>query len=469
MWTRPLLPFRWPLRGAVVLALIAIAASIALVTQQLDLTTLPVPPVVEAKAWQPDVPVRASLEDDVPLARNPPQPFTVERGQTPTGLMLDLGVEPSAVHGAVTVLAEHVDLRRLRAGETGIAYYDDDGRFERLRLRLARRGWLTLESSSGGFEASFRELHRSVEIRRAEGVLESSLLGSLAAAEAPQALAYAMADVLQWDLDFNRDLRLGDHYRVVYEQETIEGQASRVRRVLALAYQNRDVVHEAYLWRDEEGGEGYYDSEGRPLRKMFLRSPLPFTRVTSRFSHRRFHPVLKTYRPHYGVDFGAPRGTPVRVTASGTVTFAGRSGGAGKMVKVRHANGFETLYLHLSGYAKGLNRGDRVRQGDLVGYVGSTGLSTGPHLDYRVKRNGKYLDPMRLENRPAEPIPQHRLADFQAHLRAVRSVLERDVVRSGELAGLAAVFADERAGEQLAVYGGGSSNTKSDAARRRSR
>ena len=194
-------------------------------------------------------------------------------------------------------------------------------------------------------------------------------------------------------------------------------------RILALEYQNQSVVHEAYLY-GEEGVEGYYDADGRPLQKMFLRSPLPFTRVTSGFTSKRFHPVLKVYRPHYGIDLGAPRGTPVRATAHGRVAFAGRNGGAGKMVKLRHSNRFETSYLHLSRIA--VRRGQRVRQGEVIGHVGSTGLSTGPHLDYRVKQNGRYLNPLRLDNQPAEPIPQHKLSEFQDRREALRASLVGD-------------------------------------------
>lgn len=425
MLTHPLLPVRRRHRGAVVLALIAIAASLALFTQQLEIAPDPATAqVAKAARYSPEVvPEARVVPAGLTSATLPPVPFAVRRGQTPSGLLLELGVESQDVGPALAALGEHVDLRRLRAGETGFAYYDEEGALDRLRLRLASRGWVTLEQGADGYDVEFRALRRRVSVERSEGVLTSSLLGAVAADDAPASLAYAMANVLQWDLDFNRDLRQGDRFQVVYETETIEGRAPQVRRVFALAYENRGVVHEAYLWTDENGDEGYYDGEGRPLRKMFLRSPLPFTRVTSRFTHRRFHPVLKKYRPHYGVDFGAPTGTPIRVTASGTVTVAGRRGGAGNMVKVRHANGYETMYLHLSRFAQGVRSGSRVRQGDLIGYVGSTGLSTGPHLDYRVKRRGQYLDPMKLENRPAEPVPEHRRAAFREHLEELRSAL----------------------------------------------
>ena len=195
--------------------------------------------------------------------------------------------------------------------------------------------------------------------------------------------------------------------RVIY----LNGEFARVGNVLALIYQNDGRRLEAYQF-GEDGG--HYDADGKPLRKLFLRSPLRYSRITSGFSSRRFHPVLKRYRPHYGVDYGAPRGTPVRVTGSGTVRFAGWNGGGGKTVKVRHPNGYMTAYLHLSGFASGVRPGRRVRQGDVIGYVGSTGLATGPHLDYRIQRDGSWINPLNLDNKPAEPIPPDRMAEFSA-------------------------------------------------------
>ena len=342
-----------------------------------------------------------------------PEPFSLGKGETLGQLLRGLGMSGQEVHGAVTALASEINLRRVRAGQSGLAYYDAEGSLSSLRLELYRRGWLTLDKQHGDWTASMKEFVRSSRQRSIEGSLESFLFNDIERAGGVPAVAIAMSNVLQWDLDFNRDLRKGDRFGVLYEEALLDNRFDGIGRILAMTYENRGVKHEAYLF-GEEGAEGYYDAEGRPLQKMFLKSPLPFMRVTSRFSHSRFHPVLKRNRPHYGVDLGAPRGTPVRVTATGTVTFVGRQGGAGKMVKVRHPNGYVTMYLHLSGFAKGVSRGAKVRQGDVIGFVGSTGLSTGPHLDYRVKKNKRYLNPLKLENRPAEPIDERRLADFMA-------------------------------------------------------
>lgn len=370
-----------------------------------------------------------------------PVEHRLERGQTLGDVLADLGLERREAHEAVTALSQHLDVRRLRAGEPYVAYYPlDPGdslepqtqppavRPAALEWPLGNEGRVLAERVDGHWRSSFVPFQRRVEVRSMAGTLEGSLIGSIERAGASAMLAYKMAWVLQWDLDFNRDLRRGDRFEVLYEQVYLDGLSAGLGDILALRYENggpnRRRTLEAFRFQDEDS---YYDSEGRPLKKMFLRSPLEFSRVTSRFSHRRFHPVLKRYRPHYGVDYGAPVGTPVRVTANGSVTFAGRSGGAGRMVKVRHPNNYLTAYLHLSRFAQGIRSGRRVKQGEVIGYVGSTGLSTGPHLDYRVQHRGRWIDPLSLKSIPAEPIAEAQMAEFRIWRDALQARLERGV------------------------------------------
>lgn len=413
---------RRAVRTALILSLVGLAIGLSIhfgntdeiVIRQVRATT-PFQPQMAATPTQ--------LEPEIEISdAQLPEPFSLGKGETLGQLLRGLGMSGQEVHGAVMALASEINLRKVRAGQSGLAYYDGEGSLSSLRLELYRRGWLTLDKRQGDWTASMKEFVRSSRRRSIEGRLESFLFNDIERAGGVPAVAIAMSNVLQWDLDFNRDLRKGDHFGVLYEESLLDNRFDGIGRILAMTYENRGVTHEAYLF-GEEGAEGYYDAEGRPLQKMFLKSPLPFMRVTSRFSHSRFHPVLKRNRPHYGVDLGAPRGTPVRVTATGTATFVGRQGGAGKMVKVRHPNGYETMYLHLSGFAKGVSRGAKVRQGDVIGFVGSTGLSTGPHLDYRVKKNKRYLNPLQLENRPAEPIDERRMGEFIAQRDRLRAAL----------------------------------------------
>jgi murein DD-endopeptidase MepM/ murein hydrolase activator NlpD len=358
------------------------------------------------------------------VPRLPDHAASLRPGETLGALLRDLGLQPQDAVAVAGASARHIDPRQLRAGTPWAAYLDDDGGLRRFELAVAGRGELAVERGGSGWLSSFREYRRESRTRAIRGELEGALEASVARAGAAPELAYLMADVLQWDLDFTRDLRRGDEFRVLFEEVLVEGHEPRPERVLAVEYvlaMGRRI--EAYHFGDAGGG-GYYDGEGRPLQKMFLRSPLGFSRITSRFSHRRFHPVLGVYRPHYGVDYGAPVGTPVRVTASGTVVSAGWDGGGGKTIKVRHPNGYLTAYLHLSRYAQGIRAGARVRQGEVIGFVGDTGLATAPHLDYRVQHHGRWIDPLSLRAVPAEPVDPSRRTEFQAVRAAMRASLE---------------------------------------------
>ncbi len=346
-----------------------------------------------------------------------PYQHEVNRGETLVGLFEKLGLERQEANRATFAIQEHLDPRQLKAGMEYAVYRKPDDSIGRVVFPIGRDGEVHLTSSYDHWQSEWRDYQVERRRRTTSAVLAQDLSSALAEAGAPVSLAIGLADVLQWDLDFNRDLRRGDEFSVAYDALYINGRLRGIDTVQAVIYRNQGRLLEAYRFGDEGG---YYDGSGRPLRKQFLKSPLPFTRVTSRFSNSRLHPVLKVRRPHYGVDYGAPTGTPVRVTAGGVVTFRARTKGGGNMVTVRHTNNFETSYLHLSKFHANSCKGCRVRQGDLIGYVGSTGLATAPHLDYRVKRNGRYMDPLQLRSQPAPTLQGSDLARFLA---------ERDVQR----------------------------------------
>lgn len=359
---------------------------------------------------------------EVPVEPPPARSAQLGRGETLGGVLAGLGLTASEAHAAAEASRRHLDPRQLRPGARWEAWIDPDGSLERFDLELEAKGKVRLDRTAEGWSSSFRPFAKESRWRSIQGELEGSLEGSVARAGADGTLAYAMAEVLQWDLDFSRDLQPGDRFAVLFEEVWIEGRRHGFGSIQALTYQQRDGRrHEAFRFAD---ADGYYDAEGRPLQKMFLRSPLPFSRVTSRFSNRRFHPVLKVFRPHYGVDYGAPVGTAVRATAAGTVVSVGWDGGGGNTVKVRHPNEYLTCYLHLSRFATGVRSGTRVKQGDIVGYVGATGLATAPHLDYRVQHRGRWIDPMTLASVPAEPLSPSRRAEFQLARAAMTESLE---------------------------------------------
>lgn len=328
-------------------------------------------------------------------------------------------------------LSAEIDPRKLVPGTEFRGSRSPSGTLETLHVVFDRRNEVHLESGAEGISATRIERPVDIEVVRMEGVVESSLFGAMDAAGGGPDLAVRVAQIYQWDIDFFRDLRRGDTFVVVAERQQIEGEFFGWGTIFAARFVNQGRALDAIVYPDNDGRLGYFDLDGHPLRKQFLKAPLEFSRVTSGFSSNRFHPVLKKRMPHYGVDYGAPTGTPVRVTADGTVTLAGRNGGGGNMVTVRHTNGYETNYLHLSKFAGGIRRGVRVSQGQVIGYVGSTGLSSGPHLDYRVQLNGRWINPLLISSPPVKALAGERLQRFLAHALGVLSLIEGEPPPAG--------------------------------------
>ena len=353
-------------------------------------------------------------------------PLTVIRGTVGRNDTLGSALEglltPAGVERLVTAARPVHDLARISVGRPfGVALGPDGlvraftyGIDELRTLRVVRKGEdLRAEVLTRAYAT------RTVTV---EGTIVTSLFGAIEAAGEEDQLALDLADIYAWDVDFNTEIQRGDSFRVVVEKLSLDGAFARYGRILAAELVRGNRVLRAFRHEGAAGG-GYYDGDGRPLRKAFLRSPLRFTRISSRFSRSRLHPVLQVRRAHLGVDYAAPVGTPVSAAADGLVTTAGWLGGYGKTVRIRHANGYETLYGHLSRIQ--VRPGQRVAQGTPIGAVGSTGLSTGPHLDYRMSRDGRFVDPLRLEAPPAEPIAAGERAAFAETVRRFSALLDR--------------------------------------------
>lgn len=257
------------------------------------------------------------------------------------------------------------------------------------------------------------------------GKVSGSLYESIIKAGGDADLIMAFADLFAWDIDFSRETREGDEFRLIYEKLFVRGELIGNGRVLAASYKGAAGSFEAIYFKSESS-DGYYNPDGQSVRKSFLRSPLNFTRISSKFSRARKHPVLNVVRPHSGVDYAAPTGTSVWSVADGTVKYAGWKGQAGKTVIISHANGYESYYNHLSRFPKGIRRGAKVKQGQVIGYVGSTGLATGPHLDFRIKKNGKWVDPLKEKYRPGPPVAKADKEEF-------RTLAEQWTARLNEL------------------------------------
>ncbi|MFH1844030.1 MAG: peptidoglycan DD-metalloendopeptidase family protein [bacterium] len=305
------------------------------------------------------------------------------------------------------------NLSRVKEGDVFRLAQRPDGRIRTISFDLDDESYLTFVRVEDDFQV--QELTYPVEHRLAavSGTIEASLYASLQQADAPLSLAPKLNDILGWEIDFNRDLRQGDSFRILYEEIYRDGRNIRTGSILAVEFVNRSDAHRAFRFVNPEGHPGYYDLEGRNLQKQLLRAPLEYSRISSGFSWRRFHPVLKKYMPHMGVDYAAPVGTPVRAAGAGSVVAATTKKGNGRYVQIRHNNrAYESYYLHLSSFGSGIKTGAKVVQGQIIGYVGATGYTTGPHLDFRIKKNGQFVDPRRVKLPPADPVADSSRAAF---------------------------------------------------------
>jgi murein DD-endopeptidase MepM/ murein hydrolase activator NlpD len=342
-----------------------------------------------------------------------------QRGDTLAGMLGRLGVADAEVRK----LARTRALGRLRPGHTVVAQVGAEGELLRLSF-LSGRGTLTaVELAGDGFRVMEGAAPLRVEQLMRTGVINSSLFVAADAAGVPDSVAVQIADIFAGDIDFHRELRQGDRFAVVFEQYYLDGRPVHAGRVLAAEFTSRTRTYRALHYSLAQGGSGYYAPDGGNLRKAFLRSPLEYSRISSSFGMRR-HPFLRNWRAHSGIDFAAPAGTRVRAAGDGVIEFAGLKAGYGNLVIVRHRGQYSTVYAHLSRFAPGMQRGTRVAQGDVMGFVGQTGWATGPHLHYEFRVAGQSRNPYAIAMPSGEPVPDAELAAFRRHAEPPLARLE---------------------------------------------
>ncbi|MCB5208380.1 OapA family protein [Methylovorus mays] len=320
---------------------------------------------------------------------------------------------------AIEFLKRNPDARalatQLRPGRSIQAQTNQDGQLLKLQYQTDNNSTLHVELTANGYEAHVAETVMETHSVLKSAEIKSSLFGATDEAGIPDAIAIQLAEIFSSDIDFHSDLRRGDRFVVVYEASYWNGELARTGQVLAAEFINNGKTYRAVRYRTPEGQVSYYTPEGKSLHKSFLRSPLEFSRISSGFSLGRFHPILQKMRAHKGVDYAAPIGTRVKASADAVVDFVGVKNGYGNVVVLRHQNGISTVYGHLSRFATGLHRGSKVSQGDIIAYVGMTGLATGPHLHYEFLLNGQHRDPLTVALPNAVPIAPKYKADFIAN------------------------------------------------------
>jgi murein DD-endopeptidase MepM/ murein hydrolase activator NlpD len=338
----------------------------------------------------------------------------IPRGANFAVALAQLGLTADEASQATVAAQQAFNLRQLRAGNAITVGRSVQGGLREINYKIDADRMLHIVPESKGFSAEVKEIPSHWGVSAVSGRLDDSLFNAVEEAGESGELAMRLAQIFGYDLDFYTDARKGDTFRVVLEKKTYaNGETAGYGRILAAEYDNGGKKYQALLFHDDQGRPAFYTAEGKSLQKAFLRSPLKFAApVTSHFSKARFHPILKIYRPHLGTDYGAPVGTPVQAIGSGRVVFSGRKGGDGNMVKVAHAQGYDTMYLHLSRIY--VRTGEHVEIGKTIGLVGMTGLATGPHLDFRISKNGEFLNFEKLGLPPSEPVSKRNWAEFAA-------------------------------------------------------
>lgn len=345
---------------------------------------------------------------------------TVNNGETLGGIFNRLGATQQQMAGIIRLPLSEFDYRKIKPGKTYYAFFQTDScGLEQLCY------WVYVDNIR---ETVVLHLQDSLHVERivkpvvstqrsAQAVIESSLWNAMVDNDLPIQLALDLSDIYAWTIDFF-GLQKGDSIRVVFDEQSVDDQCIGIGRIYAANFYHANKWQEAFFFNNT-----YFDAEGKSLKKAFLKAPLNYKRISSRFTYARKHPIFKTVRPHTGVDYAAPMGTPVVSIGDGTVVEKGYKGGGGNTVKIKHNSTYTTAYLHLSKYGPGISVGSHVSQGQVIGYVGSTGNSTGPHLDFRIWKNGSPVDPLKLVSPPSEPVPSKMRPEFDSIVNVYRSKL----------------------------------------------
>ncbi|MDZ7318724.1 MAG: M23 family metallopeptidase [candidate division KSB1 bacterium] len=367
----------------------------------------------------PHQPQPSSIAPASPTAESVTKVGVIRSGETLSSLLLASGIPQRQMQAIIESFKKMYSVHQLKPGDKYEIATDSIGNFISLAYSpsVEKKYWL-IADSTGQHQTLQEQAELVTKIKYLSGSIQTTLYDAIIESGETPELLLLFTDIFQWDVDFFIDPRIGDQFKIVYEKTYLANQDQFIRYGKILAAQYLRIGGDtltAILFDNQPQGRGYYDLLGKSFQKTFLKSPLNYRRISSHFSYSRRHPILKIARPHYGVDYAAPAGTPVSAAADGIVIDRGYDKGIGNFVKVQHKNGrFVTLYGHLSRFHPGIAKGVRVSQKDIIGYVGSTGLATGPHLHYTFYDNGRPIDPLKIKNVAGEPISAANLSRFQA-------------------------------------------------------
>lgn len=347
----------------------------------------------------------------------------VKRNQTLSDILLKHGVTPLMIDSLVKITDTLFNLKHIKAGNKYTVFLSQDSILDIYAFVYEISPLLyyrVIFDDSLEVSVDKRNVHRIT--KSGGGIITSSLWNCVIDNDLSPEVALQMSEIYAWSIDFF-GLQKGDAFTVLYDELATDSQVVAVEKIRAAIFRHDSIFYYAFLF---DTLNDYFDEKGNSLRKTFLKAPLRFSRISSRFSNARFHPILKIYRPHHGIDYAAPRGTPVHALGDGKIIKKGYGRGGGNFIKIKHNSVYTTSYMHLWKFAKGMQTGKHVKQGELIGYVGMTGLATGPHLDFRVYRNGSAIDPLKLESPPAEPVPDSLHSQFLFLKDSLKQIIDND-------------------------------------------
>lgn len=346
---------------------------------------------------------------------------TISSGQTMTSILNDF-LDPAEIFSLEKKCSEVYSLNRIRTGQN-YRIRTVQGRLQGFEYEIDDKQKLVVQRQGDSFKAGKKPIVYDVRKVMVSGEIESSLFQAAHKIGETSALPVRLAQIFAWDVDFVKDIRSGDSFKALIEKRYRKGKFSGYGRILAARFVNKGQKFNAFLFEESGGRCDYFDENGDSVRKAFLKAPLEFSRISSGYSNNRLHPILNVRRPHHGIDYAAPTGTPIKSIGDGKVITRSYAKGAGRYIKIRHNSIYTTVYNHMSRYARGLHVGEQVKQGDTIGYVGATGYATGPHLDFRMKKHGEYVNPLKVESPPVEPVPEKDMARFNAQVNKLMAAL----------------------------------------------
>ena len=350
--------------------------------------------------------------------------FTIQNGDNLSILFKRAGLNDRSIYELFSDAKDAKDLRNIRPGQK-IAFLVENGQLEGLNYTIDKLNSLSFTRGTKGFTGKEIALKPDVKYAFRQASIDSSLYMAGKRAGMPSNLTMELANIFGWDIDFALDIKKGDSFKVMYEEQFLDGKRIGTGKIMAAEFTNGGKSFKAVRYTDKQGASNYYTPDGRGMHKAFLRSPIEFARISSHFNLARKHPVLHIIRAHKGTDYAAARGTPIRAAGNGKISFAGRKGGYGNCIVIQHGQGIETLYGHMNGFAKGMRNGTRVNQGDVIGYVGSTGLASGPHLHYEFHVNGQVRNPVTVPLPKSIGIEKTELARFNETTRPLIAKLDQ--------------------------------------------